>query len=467
MRPVHATGLAGSALLLLSGLVYARVPTHSRLNTWRVHAGLAERGVHLWVGVVIGALGLVLLTVAWVWLCRIVRTERSRRLVWTAVTVWTVPLLLSPPLFSGDVWSYVGNGFLTGHGQSPYVVHASHLPEVLRSAVNRHWLHTPSPYGPLAQLWGAIPARVTMNPWLLLAWQRVLALFGLVLLAWATPRLAERAGRDPAEASALVLASPFLLVHGIGGVHNDLLTAGLVLAALAVTRPGRWVAGAVLTGLAASVKVTGGLVGIGVVLLALSGQPAVRRRLVTTAEVATVALGVVVGLGWVIGVGVGWVQALSVPLQDPSWLAPVYISGRLLVPMQVARAVGVLVVVCAAVLLLLRGPTRPHQALLWTGGLLLLETLCSPEVHYWYFLWSLPLLACVALTRPAAAALTAFIGILGLMAVADAAHPELHHIVVAARYTLLLVPLLAWVSTRSVVHQQDAGRELEDALESS
>ena len=49
-----------------------------------------------------------------------------------------------------------------------------------------------------------------------------IALIGLVLLAWAVPRLAAWTGVNPALSSAVVLASPLMLANGVGvyGLHS-------------------------------------------------------------------------------------------------------------------------------------------------------------------------------------------------------------------------------------------------------
>jgi alpha-1,6-mannosyltransferase len=154
---------------------------------------------------------------------------------------------------------------------------------------------------------------VTRDPWLLLEWYRLAAVLALVLLAWAVPRLARRAAVDPAEAAVLAVASPFVLVHGIGGLHNDLVMAALVLAALVATRPGRWTPGAVLAGLAAAVKAPSVVAAVGVVLMSLDAEAAWSARLRRAAEAGAVTTGVVLASGWLTGLGTGWIGALSVP----------------------------------------------------------------------------------------------------------------------------------------------------------
>lgn len=136
-------------------------------------------------------------------------------------------------------------------------------------AVDPRWMDTPTPYGPLPLAWGAVAATLTQDPWLLVIAHRGLGLLGLALLAYAVPRLASRARLDPAYASVLVLPSPLMLTHGVAGVHNDLVMVGLMSAALVVACEGAWFPAAALGGAAAAVKLPGGLVCVGIALVAL------------------------------------------------------------------------------------------------------------------------------------------------------------------------------------------------------
>ncbi|MBV9830979.1 MAG: polyprenol phosphomannose-dependent alpha 1,6 mannosyltransferase MptB, partial [Marmoricola sp.] len=265
MRWILLRGVVGSCLIVLAGLIYARVP----LGGVR-HFPLRAHGHHLTTGICIAFAGLVLLTWAWLGLVRRVsgQPDGVRLSRWTALA-WTAPLVLAPPLFSNDGWSYVAVGYLAGHGSSPYTTPPTVLSPALLSGVDPLWRDTTSPYGPLPILWGAIFSRVTADPWTLMVANRLLAYVGLALLAVAVPVLARRTGRDPGRATALAVASPLVVVHGIGGLHNDLILGALVTGALAVTTRNRWWWGAVLAGLALAVKLPGAGIAIGVVLLSL------------------------------------------------------------------------------------------------------------------------------------------------------------------------------------------------------
>ena len=460
MRWILPGGFLGSLLLLLSGLVYARVPVGSSV------AGFPLRGLRhdLALGLGCAVVGLVLLTFAWLALLRRVSGDPGGvRLVWWAAAAWTLPLLVAAPLFSNDGWSYVATGFLAGHGHSPYAVPPSVLPLPLRSGVDPVWLHTTSPYGPLPLLWGGFFSRLTSDPWFLLVANRLLAYAALVVLALSVPVLARRTGKDPARATALVLASPFVVAHGIGGLHNDLAVGALVAVAVVLTGPRRWWWGAMLVGLAASVKVTGLLAVVAVVLVSLVPGATPSARLRRTAQVGAVAVGTLVLASLLSGLGLGWVGALSRTAAERARLAPTALLGHWVVvglahlgphghalirtwhPEAWIKKLGLVVLAIGSGVVLLRRRVSDHAAAVLGGGLVLLAaTVLSPALHYWYFLWCLPLLACARLGRRAERTLVALLVALGLAAVADPA-VHLHWLVSAALLLLVGAPLLTWL----------------------
>ncbi len=99
--------------------------------------------------------GMVGLVVAWLALARGVASDRgpTRGLALIAAT-WSVPLLLAPPLFSHDLYSYLAQGTIAHLGLEslPIAAHRvlAHLghPGVLH-AVSPFWRRTTAPYGPL------------------------------------------------------------------------------------------------------------------------------------------------------------------------------------------------------------------------------------------------------------------------------------------------------------------------------
>lgn len=474
MRGVVPRGVAGSVLIATGGFCYDRLPR----DTWMDHVPVlwtVRHSAHPQAaGLALSVAGLLLLTWAWWDLRHQVRGDVDGvHRVRVAAGAWALPLVLAPPLFSGDGWSYVATGALTGRGLSPYQWTPAALPTPLRSGVAPHWLFTPSPYGPLSLAWGGLLSRVTQDPWALLSWYRVLAVGSLALLAWAVPRVASRAGQDPVEASALVVASPFVLVHGIGGLHNDLVLAALVVAALAVTRPGRWVPGALLVGVAAAVKAPGILGAVGVVLLSLGPGASRLARLGRALAVGATAVVVLLAAGWLTGLGTGWVHALLVPEGERTQLAVTWVAGRwvrdLLVhfgpsgvafadhvhPALLAKKAGlVALVLTAAWVALVRRTGSPARALSGAGLVLLAAVVLSPAGHFWYFLWCVPLLGCLPLRRPAHVALLAGIVTLGLTAPADAALRKVWLMDWSA-LAVIVVPVVAGLSVVLVERRRE------------
>ena len=439
-------------LVLLGGLVVSTLPRSTQVLHWdgigavlrtlRGHEGTRV------LALVVVLVGLALLASAWLRLCRWVSQAGpdagALELVRSATVVWVAPLVLAPPLFSRDGWSYAAQGMLAHLGISPY----THGPAALDrhglggpivQAVDPMWMHTPTPYGPLPLVFGDLFATQTGNPWVLVVGHRFVALIGLVLLAWAVPRLASWAGANPALASALVLASPLMLANGVAGLHNDLLMVGLMATALVVAvdgvrGTGGWAWGAALAGAAAAVKVPGGLVCVGIVLVSLPAAATVQRRLGRALAVGGVAVGVLLGLGVVSGLGHGWVHGLTVPgaINTPLSLSTVVGGFGDLVARHVGlgtepatfrdlvRTAGSALAVLVAAGVTLRWRTGDRAAALAATGLSLgVLVAMSPVVHLWYLLWALPFVATQSLSRPAKAALVAVSVVAGLVAPLD------------------------------------------------
>lgn len=442
-----ARGTIGYALVLVGGLVVSPLPESSVVAGWPVLAELRSEMAGRMLGLAIVVVGLGLATSAWLRLVRHLaashRSDPGSRLehaagrldtVRRAAWCWSAPLVPAPALFSRDAWSYAAQGELTRLDLSPYTWTPSVLTGPLVEAVDPRWLDTITPYGPLPLLWGGLAARVTSDPWLLVVAHRGLALLGLVLLLWAVPRLAAWAGRDPAHATALAAASPLVLAHGVGGAHNDLLMVGLMAVALVLAADGMWPAAASVGGLAAAVKLPAGLVCVGIVLIASGVRATRRQRLERAAAVAAVAVAALLATGEVVGVGAGWVHALTVPGEVRTPLSLTTQLGQLLglvlgwldtgppadVVVATVRMLGVAGALALATHVALRAPTGVPAAGVRAAAFTLLGVLAlSPVVHPWYLLWCLPLLAACHLERPAAAAVLHVSWIAGLAAPLD------------------------------------------------
>lgn len=443
-------GFVGSVLVLLGGLVVSTLPP----STWLMHHEVlvelrgAEAGRMLGLTVVL--LGLGILAAEWLSLCRHValaegeEREDAVNLVRHAAIVWSAPLVLAPPLFSRDGWSYAAQGMLAHLGISPYEYGPGVLHGPVVEAVDPRWMDTATPYGPVPLAFGDFAAGLTGNPWVLVVGHRLVALVGLALLAWALPRLASWTDVNPALASAIVLVSPLMLANGVGGLHNDLLMVGLMAAALVVGAERGWAAGAVVGALAAAVKVPGGLVCIGVALVSLPVAATLVQRVRRLTSVAAVSLGTLVGLGIVTGLGSGWVHGLTVPATVSTPLSVTTLADNLVGGTGALRSAGSVVTVLAIIAVALRWRTgnRAHalQAVALVTGV---TVLLGPVVHLWYLLWAVPFLAVLRLSQVAMVGLLAGSTIFGLVAPMDSSLHEAYYAIVLGSVTVgLLVPLL-------------------------
>ena len=441
-----ARGALGSTLVLLGGLVTATLPRSTPL----LHSGqpsdvlLLLRGTTpgRMAGLALVLVGLALLAGSWLVLCRRLAVRRGEpggvELVRMAALAWSAPLLLAPPLFSRDGWSYAAQGMLVTLDISPYTHGPAMLAGPLRQAVDPLWMQTPAPYGPLPLAYGGVAADLTSSPWLLVIAHRGLALVGLALLAWSVPRLARWAGFDPALASALVLVSPFMLANGVAGLHNDLLMVALMAAALVIAAERGWVWGAAVAGLAAAVKAPGGLVCLAVVLVSLPVGAGLVDRVRRTGAVAVVSVGVLLGLGVVTGLGAGWAAGLAVPAAVSTPLSLTTVVGSDLAGLTgvdafhgLVRLAGGLGAVGLAGRLLLTRPTgRRDVALAACGTTVLAFVVLSPVVHLWYFLWAVPFVAARPLSRMGTTALVGLSVMGGLVAPLDSSLHGAYEVVV-------------------------------------
>lgn len=425
MRTLLIRGFLGSLTVLLGGLVTSSIPA----DGWFAKLDLVDAlrqspsGRMLGLAVVVGGLGE--LTACWLRLLRYVRdNEAGVPRVVVAAFVWVLPLLVAPPLFSRDGWSYAAQGYLKGHGLSPYIWTPNILSGPLLEAVDVRWMNSPAPYGPIPLMWGGFAAQATSDPWLLVLAHRGFSLVGLALLAWSVPRLARHLGRDPGLAAWLVLPGPFMLAHGIGGLHNDVVMVGLMAVALVVTVEHSSVYGAMVGGLAAATKIPGGFVCVGVVLVSLAAGSTLGDRLRRLTGVGLIAVGTLVGTGIVAGLGVGWLHALDVPttVSTPLSLSTVLggLIGGLGVPgaLSGVRVLGTLLGLAIAAWLALKADTGT-KAISAAAYVLLAVTALSPVVHPWYALWCIPLLGAAALSERWTSAVVAASILLALSAPLD------------------------------------------------
>ncbi|MFI6206280.1 polyprenol phosphomannose-dependent alpha 1,6 mannosyltransferase MptB [Streptomyces sp. NPDC051041] len=407
-------GLAGTAVLALGGETAGALPVRELLHPASGRAALGVVGVYF---------GVVLLIAAWVSLGRAVRGPEppAPRALLLVLAVWAAPLLLAPPLFSRDVYSYLAQGAMVEAHIDVYAHGPSRLGGPLAAEVAPLWRHTGAPYGPVflavasalsGLTHGQIPAGVFG--------MRLVALAGVALMAAALPRLARHSGADPAAALWLGALNPLVLLHLVAGAHNDAVMLGLLGAGL-VAALGRWpVAGAVLVTLAALVKAPAvlGLAAV-VVLQARAGRHPVRAAATTAAAAAVTTVAATAAAG----TGYGWIGALDTPVSPQNWALTSLLGratrsllerlGSDLAPLAVPawHTLGTALAVAATVVIWLRLRPRPLYAL---GLSLAAVAALGPAIRPWYALWGLFLIAAAAPSASVRHRTAAVTGVLAL-----------------------------------------------------
>jgi alpha-1,6-mannosyltransferase len=433
--------------------------------------------------------GAVMMALAWLMLGRFALGGRrmSRAQLDRTLLLWVLPLLIAPPMYSRDVYSYLAQSEISIKGLDPYKVGPATglgLDHVFTLSVPNMWRETPAPYGPLF-LWigQGISALTGENIVAAVLCHRLVVLLGVGLIVWATPRLARRCG--VAEVSALWLgaANPLLIMHLVAGIHNEALMLGLMLAGTEfalrgvdaatplVPRPLAWPQGAVewarwrplamlllgvvLITLSSQVKLPS-LLALGFVAMALACRwgGTFKAFVLAGGSLTAVSVAVMALIGWASSLGFGWVFTLGTANVVRSWMSlPTLLAlgtgqiGILLglgdhttAVLGLTRAIGVsiiAVIVTWLLLAVLRGRLHPVGGL---GVALGMTVLLFPVVQPWYVLWAVIPLAAWA-TRPAfrstTIVVTLVVGIFGPTANGD-------------RFTLFQI-LLAVVASTAVV----------------
>jgi alpha-1,6-mannosyltransferase len=318
----------------------------------------------------------------------------SPRVAIGAVAGLHVLFLLAPPLLSHDVFSYIAYARLgVANHLNPYTHAPIDIPADPGFA-HAGSIHAVSAYGPLFTLltYPLSPLGVPAAFWILKA-VAALSSLGVVWLVW---RIAEWLRRDPLVPALAVGLNPLVLVHVVGGAHNEALTVLVTLAGTALWLRGREAGGVLVATVAAGIKASAGIV---VPFLVVAS----RRRLKTA--VAAVATAAAIALIGIAAFGTHALDALSLINSNQDR------SSRFSLPYKTAQLLGALLpggrldyrdavraafaVALAAVFVWLlwqtwRGTIAVIDAIAWTT---LAVLLASAWLVPWYILWLLPFAA--------------------------------------------------------------------------
>jgi hypothetical protein len=308
------------------------------------------------------------------------------RLLWGAVATLLALFTLAPPLLSLDVFSYVSYARLEQlHGLNPYEFSPAAARGDESLAFVEDWRDSVSVYGPLFTLATLPLAHVGVGAavWSL----KAVAGAAVAAVAAVVARLAAARGVDPRFAVALVALNPLVLVHVVGGGHNDALMAAAITASLAAVLGSRPLAGGL--GIAATAAVKASAVLVAPFALAGARRPA---RLLAGLGLGAVAIAAV-GLA---AFGTSVDEAVKVAGQNQS------IATRASVPGTLSRELGLDLdfvrpaalalwgIGAAALLVWVARGADWVRALGWAAvGLLAATSYLTP----WYVIWALPAVA--------------------------------------------------------------------------
>jgi hypothetical protein len=338
------------------------------------------------------------------------------RIVWGAIVVLVAAFAVAPVLLSHDVYSYVDYARLGArHGLDPYV-HPPLAAPGDSAYADVTWTEATSAYGPLFTLltyplaW--LPLGVAVAVLKAVAATCVLGISALVA------KLAAWRGVDPLRAATFVALNPLVLVHAVGGAHNDALTMLLSMLAVAAIISGREPAGgsalvaAVATKLSATALAPFALIGVTgrndapqpptgrTVHLAASNRPVGRGswslRAVDRLLLGALAAALAVGVAAYLAFGWDWLHGFGLAGENQSR------TSHMSIPITVARLIGLnrdgvrlaaallFLAVVAYLLVWTAGGGDWIRAAAWATFALLLAT---AWLLPWYLLWPLPLAA--------------------------------------------------------------------------
>jgi alpha-1,6-mannosyltransferase len=419
-------GCLGAALITTGGLGAGSTRLHDpllesmHLSWLRYGHGLVLSSVLLWSGV-------ALMLIAWLRLGRRVVDGSATEYTLVATTgFWLAPLLASVPVFSRDTYSYLAQGALLRDGLDPYLVGPVENPNPLLEDVSPIWTSTTAPYGPAFILVARfitmlVGDHVVAGTMLL----RLCMLPGLVLLIWAAPRVARHVGGNGPTALWICVLNPLVIIHLMGGVHNEMLMVGLMTAGIALTLHRRHVAGLSVVALAVAVKATAGIAMPFLVWVWMRhlrdrrGYSPARAFAAAAAAAVAILVAVFTALSALAGVSLGWLTALLAGnVKIINWLTVptatanlVHAIGGTFLPvdfyavLHVTRISGLAIIAASLPLLWWRFRRDDRAALTGIAWSMLILVLFVPAALPWYYTWPLAAAAAVAQSRTALAAI--------------------------------------------------------------
>ena len=320
-------GLSASCILLFAS--FSGGATRNRGGLLEaLNIGFLSYGHGRNLGLALYWVGIFLLAAAWVLAGRTIirpqltnpRPKGGLRDIQRILFAWVTPLVFAGPLASRDVYSYLMQGAMVRDGFNPYTEGAAVNPGPFLLEVSQDWRNTTTPYGPL-HLWigelvtGLVGDNVTAG----VAAYKVLSLLGFITIAWSIPRIASKLGADPAVALWLGVANPVIILHLIGGMHNESLMVGFVSIGLLAALNRHFHAALLLVGTAVAMKATAVIAAPFIVWMMLhyyapKGSSKWRSLFVFVLSGLTALVEIIAAVAlitWISGTSWGWLSQVS------------------------------------------------------------------------------------------------------------------------------------------------------------
>ncbi|WKD60770.1 hypothetical protein CCICO_03655 [Corynebacterium ciconiae DSM 44920] len=296
-------------------------------------------------------LGIMGIVAAWILLGRQVmwnpRLDDSRKAadIRTCLITWVAPLLLAAPILSRDVYSYLMQGAMLRDGFDPYTQGAAVNPGPFLLEVSHDWRNTTTPYGPL-HLWigEGITSVVGDNVTLGVLLYKVVSIIGFIAIAWSTPKIAHNLGGSPALALWLGVANPVMVLHLVGGMHNESLMVGLVSVGLLCALRRRFVSAVALISIAVSLKATAALALPFLVWMGSRHLAALlERRTSLAATLRSVAAFVITGAWMVVEFAIVMVAITAASGSNWGWVSQISGNSKVINPLALPSLIADLI----------------------------------------------------------------------------------------------------------------------------
>ncbi len=308
---------------------------------------------------------------------------------------------MAPVLLSHDVYSYVDYARLgVRHGLDPYT-HPPLAAPADPALAHVTWTETESSYGPLFTLATCPLAWLPVG--VAVAILKAVAALSVLGIAVLVSRMAAWRSVDPLRAAAFVALNPLVLVHVVGGAHNDGLTMLLATLSIAAILSARELSGGAALIAAIATKTSAAFLAPFALLGAATSPPTGRKhpymegnrpvgRLLLGAFAAAVAVVVAAWLAF----GWDWLHGFELAGENQhktSYLSIPKLAARVTPLGSGVTRPAAAILFAALVAYLLVWTWRGGdwvRAAAWTAFALLLAT---SWLLPWYLLWPLPLAA--------------------------------------------------------------------------